>query len=153
MLDIQKWRWPSCVLSKPSCLKRCDIMCFTADCISRLPRPSSGRLRLTLTSSAFPNGCASLGVPTTLFPLPFLTMHDQWSSSGVSVHAAVAPRAGHKAAYFSMFHSPTSVDNRSVRLGRVVMFLITTACAVFVERGVVQWLVSCDVGAVTPPCI
>lgn len=62
------------------------------------------------------------------------------------MHAAVAPRAGHKAAYFSMFHSPTSVDNRSVRLGRVVMFLITMACAVFVERGLVQWVVSCGVG-------
>lgn len=48
-----------------------------------------------------------------------------------------------------MFHSPTSVDNRSVRLGRVVMFLITAACTVFVERGLVKWVVSCGTGAVS----
>lgn len=69
------------------------------------------------------------------------SVNEQWSS-GVSVHSAVAPGVGHKAAYFPMFHSPASVDNRAVRMGRVIMFFITTLCAVFIQRGVVAVVVS-----------
>lgn len=79
--------------------------------------------------------------PYPLHPLRNDLDNEQWSS-GVSVHSAVAPGVGHKAAYFPMFHSPASVDNRAVRMGRVITFFVTTVCAVFVERGVVAVVVS-----------
>lgn len=64
------------------------------------------------------------------------------SPGGVSPDAAVVTYPGPTAAYFSMFHSQTSVDNRAVRLGGVMTFFIAVACAVFAGRYVTEWVVS-----------
>ena len=56
--------------------------------------------------------------------------------------AAVATYPGPTAAYFSMFHSPTSVDSRAVQLGGAMTFFIAVACAVFAGRHVTEWVVS-----------
>jgi len=64
-------------------------------------------------------------------------------SGGAWLDAAVAAYPGPKAAYFSMFHSQTSMDNRAVRVGGVVVFIIATMCAVFAGRYATEWVVSC----------
>lgn len=58
--------------------------------------------------------------------------------------AAESPCARLKTARALLFHSTVCVDVRHVRLGRVVVSLITTSCAVFIDRGPIQWVVSCS---------
>eukprot|EP00903_Cladosiphon_okamuranus_P016395 g15119.t1 len=62
-------------------------------------------------------------------------------TGGVSADAAVVTYPGPTAAYFSMFHAATSVDNRAVRLGGAMTFFIAVACAVFARRYVTEWVV------------
>lgn len=48
---------------------------------------------------------------------------------------------GPDAAYFSLFHSAPSMDNRAVRLSGVLSFLVAVACIVFAERYITEWVV------------
>lgn len=49
---------------------------------------------------------------------------------------------GPESAYFSLFHSQPSMDNRAVRLSGVLSFFVAVLCAVFAERYVTEWVVS-----------
>ncbi len=49
---------------------------------------------------------------------------------------------GPDSAYFSLFRSAPSMDNRAVRLSGVLSFCVAVACAVFAERYVTEWVVS-----------
>jgi len=64
------------------------------------------------------------------------------SREGLPRDAAVDTYPGPTAAYFSMFHSQTSVDGRAVQLGGIMTFFIAVACAVFAGRYVTEWVVS-----------
>lgn len=75
-------------------------------------------------------------------------------TGGVTPDAAVVAYPGPTAAYFSMFHSPTSVDSRAVQLGGVMTFFIAVACTVFAGRYVTEWVVSwwwCPCGGLSLP--
>ena len=91
-------------------------------------------------------GCASPDRPPSS-PLSFPVLdcphppHTQWFSREASAQATTTSR------YLSVLCSTGCVDSRSVRLGRVVMFLVTTTCAALVDRVLVQWAVSCGVAA------
>lgn len=49
---------------------------------------------------------------------------------------------GPESAYFSLFHSQPSMDNRAVRLSGVLSFFVAVLSAVFAERAVTEWVVS-----------
>ena len=56
--------------------------------------------------------------------------------------AAVTTYPGPNAAYFSPFHSPTTVDHRVVRVNGVITFVVAVMTAVFAQRDVTEWVVS-----------
>ncbi|CAN0118074.1 unnamed protein product [Ascophyllum nodosum] len=55
--------------------------------------------------------------------------------------AAVTTYPGPNAAYFSPFHSPTTVDHRVVRVNGVITFVVAVMTAVFAQRDVTEWVV------------
>eukprot|EP00752_Nemacystus_decipiens_P012458 g11037.t1 len=61
-------------------------------------------------------------------------------SSGLPPDAAVTTYPGPDAAYFSLFHSQPSMDNRAVRLSGVLSFCVAVLCLVFAERSVTEWV-------------
>lgn len=63
-------------------------------------------------------------------------------SAGLPADAAVTTHPGPESAYFSLFHSQPSMDNRAVRLSGVLSFFVAVLCAVFAERYVTEWVVS-----------
>ncbi|CAM9111089.1 unnamed protein product [Scytosiphon promiscuus] len=67
--------------------------------------------------------------------------HSAEKTSGLPPDAAVTTYPGSDAAYFSLFHSPPSMDNRAVRLSGVLSFLVAVACIVFAERYITEWVV------------
>ena len=73
-----------------------------------------------------------------------------FQSSGVPADAAVTTYPGPEAAYFSLFHSQPSMDNRAVRLSGVLSFCVAVLCLIFAERSVTEWVVSVD-GGHKPP--
>lgn len=63
-------------------------------------------------------------------------------SAGLPPDAAVTTYPGPDAAFFSLFHSQPSMDNRAVRLSGVLSFFVALLCLIFAERSVVEWVVS-----------
>lgn len=67
-----------------------------------------------------------------------------FQSAGLPADAAVTTYPGPESAYFSLFHSQPSMDNRAVRLSGVLSFCVAVLCLIFAERSVTEWVVSVE---------